>query len=81
MNAVLCIVLLITVSMFIAYGAVRIGEVLIAYRDQSRSAAGRQEEFATQALAELRRNEIEASKRGDLLAAAYFAEQQEVTSA
>lgn len=78
MSAVLCIVSLIAACMCIAFGAVRVGNWAIQRRDAAAIRPIRDAAFAADAIAELRRNEIAASKRGDLLAAARFAERSEV---
>ncbi|ROP80206.1 hypothetical protein EDF74_1276 [Stenotrophomonas rhizophila] len=81
MSAVACIVTLIAASMFIAFGVVRIGNWLIDARERSASRAIRDAAFVAQARAEflptpsrLRHLEVEASKAGDLLGAARYAE-------
>ncbi|MET4573248.1 hypothetical protein ABIA68_002106 [Stenotrophomonas rhizophila] len=79
MSAVLCILALIAACMCIAFGAVRIGTWAIQRRDEAATRPIRDAAFAANATAELRRNEIEASKRGDLLGAARFAEMAEVS--
>lgn len=78
MSAVLCILTLIAACMCIAFGAVRIGTWAIQRRDAAASRPIRDAAYAANALAELRRNEIEATKRGDLLGAARFADMAEV---
>ncbi len=78
MSAVVCIVSLIAACMCIAFGVVRLGNWLIDRRERGRARVIRDAAFIAQARAELRHNEIEATKRGDLLAAAGFAERAEV---
>lgn len=80
MSAVACIVSLIAACMCIAFGVVRIGTWLIDRREQDRARVIRDATFVAQARAELHRKEIEASKCGDLLTAASYADAQEVIS-
>lgn len=85
MTAVLMIVSLIGASLSIAFGVVRLGTWLIDLREQDASRAIREAAAIAQARAEflptpsrLRHLELEASKSGDLLGAARYAELAEV---
>lgn len=85
MTAVLMIVSLIGASLSIAFGVVRLGTWLIDLREQGASRAIREAAAIAEARAEflptpsrLRHLEIEASKSGDLLAAARYADLAEV---
>ncbi|PJL12867.1 hypothetical protein B9Y72_08765 [Stenotrophomonas maltophilia] len=73
-NAFLIIVLAVAC---ISVGIVRIGSWVIARNEQEQTRIILQQVYAACATSNLRQLEIEATKRGDLLAAARFAEQQE----
>ena len=81
MTACLMIVSLIGASLSIAFGVARLGTWLIDLREQCASRAIREAAAIAQARAEflptpsrLRHLELEASKAGDLLGAARYAE-------
>lgn len=75
----ICIVLaLVGSSIALALGVAVFPRKLRDVIESTRPNPAREAQVLADALAELFRNEIEASKRGDLLAAAGFAERAEV---
>lgn len=78
MSAVVLIVTLIAACMCIAFGVAVFPRKLRDVIESTRPNPPREAQVLADALAELFRNEIDATKRGDLLAAAGFAERAEV---
>ncbi|HAU80461.1 MAG TPA: hypothetical protein DCW96_07300 [Stenotrophomonas sp.] len=78
MTAHLIVLVLIGCTVAIAYGVAVLPRNLRDTIEAARPNPAREAQAQAEALAELFRNEIDATKRGDLLAAAGFAERAEV---
>ncbi|WP_455947685.1 hypothetical protein [Lelliottia jeotgali] len=78
MTAHLIVLVLIGCTVAIAYGVAVFPRKLRDAIEATRPNRAREAQTQAEALAELFRNEIAATKRGDLLAAAGFAERAEV---
>ncbi len=74
MSAVICVLCLVGACVALAFGLTRLPAAVFRIRHYTATRPIRDAAFVAQARAELHRNEIEASTRGDLLAAASYAE-------
>lgn len=74
MEVVCAVLALVVWSVALAFGLIRFSEWSFERSQRRETAPLREAAFVAQARAELHRKEIEASKRGDLLSAASYAE-------